>query len=73
MSAASKAPQPDSTRTYARATALAWASGCGEENPCWRDCWEAARDTIVEGALDEWEREAATTSAYWHATHREVT
>jgi hypothetical protein len=62
-------PDAHSNRTMNRALALVWARGCDGVNECWRECYEAARDTIVDGEMDEWDRKMATTSAYWHQTH----
>lgn len=64
-----KPPTPASTRTQNRATALAWARGCFEWNPCWWECHEAALDAVINGELDEWERTQATPTRYWQYTH----
>ena len=45
-----------SRRTYERATALTFLRGCVQDNPCWPECFDAAKSTITEGRMDEWER-----------------
>lgn len=51
-----KTPDPHSRRTWERAEDLAFGRGCDVYNDCWSECVEAARDQIVEGDLDEWDR-----------------
>ena len=46
----------DSRRTHERATALTFLRGCVQENPCWGECFDAAKSTITEGRMDERER-----------------
>ncbi len=51
-----KSPDPESHRSYQRATALAFLRGCDPSNPCWHACFDAAFATVTEYGMDEWER-----------------
>lgn len=49
-------PDPDSNSTNDKATALAEARGCVYDNPCWSECFDAAKYHVLNGPLDEWDR-----------------
>ena len=54
---ADQKPDPDSNRTWSRAEDLAYGRGCQPWNECWTDCLGSARDAIVDGTLDERDRD----------------